>query len=104
MKFLINAHLPRRIVRRLVELGHDALHTMDLPRGNRTSDSFINVASFSRQGIDANRSPVMFHPNKYCIPHNNIPTAFAASYPCYTWRAFHVSTQSTINHCQPPVS
>jgi predicted nuclease of predicted toxin-antitoxin system len=45
MKFLVNAHLPRRIVRRLQELGHDAMHTMDLPLGNRTPDETINEVS-----------------------------------------------------------
>lgn len=51
MKFLVNAHVPRRIVRRLVELGHDATHTMDLPRGNRTSDSFINSLCNSEERV-----------------------------------------------------
>jgi len=41
MKFLIDAHLPRRIARRLIEAGHDALHTLDLPNGNRTTDNEI---------------------------------------------------------------
>ncbi len=45
MKFLVNAQLPRRIVRRLQELGYDAMHTMDLPLGNRTPDETINEVS-----------------------------------------------------------
>lgn len=51
MKFLVNAHLPRRIVKRLVELGHDATHTMDLPRGNRTSDAFITSLCLREQRV-----------------------------------------------------
>lgn len=38
MRFLIDAQLPARLAVRLVELGHDALHTSSLPLGNQTSD------------------------------------------------------------------
>jgi predicted nuclease of predicted toxin-antitoxin system len=31
MKFLVDAHLPRRLVLRLREAGHDAVHRLDLP-------------------------------------------------------------------------
>ena len=31
MKFLVDAQLPRRLVCELVDLGHDAIHTLDLP-------------------------------------------------------------------------
>jgi predicted nuclease of predicted toxin-antitoxin system len=43
MNFLIDAQLPRRLARRFHEAGHDAIHTLDLPDGNRTSDADINV-------------------------------------------------------------
>lgn len=43
MNFLIDAQLPRRLARRLREAGHDALHTLDLPGGNRTPDTEINA-------------------------------------------------------------
>lgn len=36
MKFIVDAQLPRRLARRLQEAGHDAIHTLDLPAGNRT--------------------------------------------------------------------
>ena len=42
MKFLVDAQLPRRLVSRLREAGHEAIHTLDLPLGNRTPDSVIN--------------------------------------------------------------
>jgi predicted nuclease of predicted toxin-antitoxin system len=46
VKFLVDAHLPRRIVYRLCDAGHDALHTLDLPQGNRTPDAeIITIAS-----------------------------------------------------------
>lgn len=41
MKFLVDAQLPRRVARGLVDLGFDAIHTLDLPLQNRTSDSSI---------------------------------------------------------------
>ena len=39
MKFLVDAQLPRRFANWLNEAGHDALHTLDLPRKNSTPDS-----------------------------------------------------------------
>jgi predicted nuclease of predicted toxin-antitoxin system len=47
MKFLVDAQLPRRLVARLREAGHEALHTLDLPLGNRTPDSIINELSLN---------------------------------------------------------
>lgn len=41
MKFLIDAHLPKRLARLLGQLGHDAIHTLDLPEQNRTGDATI---------------------------------------------------------------
>ncbi|WP_300682193.1 DUF5615 family PIN-like protein [Nocardioides sp.] len=41
MKFLVDAQLPRRLARALNELGHDAIHTLDLPKRNATPDSDI---------------------------------------------------------------
>jgi len=45
MNFLVDAHLPRRLARKLQEAGHDAIHTLDLPNGNRSTDSEINEIS-----------------------------------------------------------
>jgi predicted nuclease of predicted toxin-antitoxin system len=41
VKFLIDAQLPRRLALRLRDMGHDALHTRDLPLGNATPDNEI---------------------------------------------------------------
>ena len=41
MKFVVDAQLPRRLVRELVASGHDAIHTLELPLGNRTPDGEI---------------------------------------------------------------
>ncbi len=49
MKFLIDAHLPRRLVYWLRAAGYEVIHTLDLPLGNRTPDSIINELSI-REG------------------------------------------------------
>jgi predicted nuclease of predicted toxin-antitoxin system len=41
VKFLVDAHLPRRLARWLAEHGCDAIHTLDLPAANRTTDPQI---------------------------------------------------------------
>jgi predicted nuclease of predicted toxin-antitoxin system len=41
VKFLIDAQLPHRLARSLGTLGHDAVHTRDLPKGNRTTDAEV---------------------------------------------------------------
>jgi predicted nuclease of predicted toxin-antitoxin system len=51
MKFLVDAQLPRALARRLIEAGHEALHTLDLPRGNRTTDAEINELSLREQYV-----------------------------------------------------
>ena len=49
MNLLVDAHLPRRLVYLLREAGHDVLHTLDLPDGNRTSDIEI-IACADQEG------------------------------------------------------
>jgi len=41
VKFLIDAQLPARLAMFINEAGHDALHTSELPDGNRTTDAQI---------------------------------------------------------------
>jgi len=41
MKFLVDAQLPRRLCAWLREAGYDAIHTLDLPLGNRTPDTAL---------------------------------------------------------------
>lgn len=47
MKFLVDAQLPRRLAAQLSQAGHETLHTLDLPFGNRTTDSAINDLSLN---------------------------------------------------------
>jgi predicted nuclease of predicted toxin-antitoxin system len=49
MRFLLDAMLPRRLARRLIASGHDAVHTFDLQAGNRTIDRDIS-AEADREG------------------------------------------------------
>ena len=41
MKLIVDAQLPRRLAKKLCDLGWDAVHTLDLPDQNRTSDAEI---------------------------------------------------------------
>jgi predicted nuclease of predicted toxin-antitoxin system len=41
VKFLVDAQLPARLAKFLTGKGHDAIHSSDLPDGNRTPDSEI---------------------------------------------------------------
>ena len=45
MNFLVDARLLRRLAYRLRDAGHDELHTLDLPDGNRSPDAQINELS-----------------------------------------------------------
>jgi len=45
VRFLVDAQLPRRLALFLRAEGHDVVHTLDLPEGNRTSDLEINIIS-----------------------------------------------------------
>ncbi len=41
MKFLVDAQLPAKLVQLLRTAGHDAIHTSELPEGNRTTDQAL---------------------------------------------------------------
>ena len=45
MKFLLDAQLPKKLSLFLSYRGHDSLHTLDLPRKNRSKDSELNTFS-----------------------------------------------------------
>ena len=51
MKFLVDAQLPRHLAASLTWSGHDVLHTLDLPSGNRTPNWRINEISVEEQRI-----------------------------------------------------
>ena len=51
MNFLIDAQLPEHMSTWLVEAGHDARHTLDLPLGNRTPDSAIIACAMREKRV-----------------------------------------------------
>jgi predicted nuclease of predicted toxin-antitoxin system len=61
MRFLVDAHLPRRLCAMLVRHGHDAAHTMDLIAGNATKDSAISQLSIDQQRIVVSKDSDFFY-------------------------------------------
>jgi predicted nuclease of predicted toxin-antitoxin system len=55
VNFLVDAQLPRRLVFRLRERGHDAIHTLDLPLANKTTDHQINEISIRELRVVATK-------------------------------------------------
>ena len=51
MNFLVDAQLPRRMTAWLTAAGCDAVHTLDLPDGNRTTDEQINDVADREQRV-----------------------------------------------------
>ncbi len=51
MNFLVDAQLPRRMTAWLTAAGCNALHTLDLSAGNRTSDEQINDLADREQRV-----------------------------------------------------
>jgi predicted nuclease of predicted toxin-antitoxin system len=51
MNFLVDAQLPRRMTAWLAAAGCDAVHTLDLPDGNRTTDEQINDVADLEQRV-----------------------------------------------------
>ena len=51
MNFLVDAQLPRRMAAWLTAAGCDAVHTLDLPDGNRTTDEQINDVADREQRV-----------------------------------------------------
>jgi predicted nuclease of predicted toxin-antitoxin system len=51
MKLLVDAQLPRRLSEFLNGLGHDSVHTLDLPTGNRTTDDEINIRTIAESRV-----------------------------------------------------
>src|SRR5579871_2638333 len=51
MNVLIDAQLPRRMTAWFAAAGFDAVHTLDLPDGNRTTDTQINDLAALEQRV-----------------------------------------------------
>ena len=51
MKFLVDAQLPVHLARFLQTEGYNAIHTKDLPKQNKTTDTEINAVSVQENRI-----------------------------------------------------
>lgn len=51
MNFVVDAQLPRRIAAWLRGSGHEAIHTLELPEANRTSDAAITELADREQRV-----------------------------------------------------
>lgn len=51
MKFIVDAHLPKKLSLLLSWKGYDSLHTLDLPNKNKTKDSEINQISLDEKRV-----------------------------------------------------
>jgi predicted nuclease of predicted toxin-antitoxin system len=51
MNFLVDAQLPRRMTAWLAAAGCNAIHTLDLPDANRTTDEQINDVADQEQRV-----------------------------------------------------
>ena len=51
MKFLIDAQLPIKLSDYLNKKGFDSIHTLELPKGNRSRDDEINAISMQEKRI-----------------------------------------------------
>lgn len=61
MKFLVDAQMPRSLVKRLNEQGHAAIHTLDLPLGNSTPDALMPCHGLARAGLVPTCAPAIHH-------------------------------------------
>ena len=51
MRFLVDAQLPARLAEALTAAGHDAVHTSQLPDGNRATDHQVAEAADSSDRV-----------------------------------------------------
>lgn len=51
MKFIVDAQLPKKLSRYLNEIGFDAVHTLELAKGNKTKDTEIVRISIEEKRI-----------------------------------------------------
>ncbi|CAA6818949.1 MAG: Unknown protein [uncultured Sulfurovum sp.] len=51
MKFIVDAHLPKKLSLLLEWKGHDSIHTLDMPSKNATKDREINQLSLDEKRV-----------------------------------------------------
>jgi len=65
MKFIIDAHLPKKLSYFLDGKGFDSIHTLDLPNKNATKDSEINDLSLKENRIVITKDADFY--NRYLV-------------------------------------
>ncbi len=61
MNFIVDAHVPPGICALLRAAGHDAIHTRELPDGNRTLDKVINEISVQEKRVVVSKDIDFYH-------------------------------------------
>ena len=85
MKFLVDAHFPKKMANWLVENGDDAIHTSDLPEKNNTSDiEIINKAETESRIIITKGSDICNELLKN--PSGKTTSIYTAIHYCHTIR------------------
>ncbi len=51
MKFIVDAHLPKKLSQFLEYRGYDSIHTLELPNKNKTKDKEINQISLDEKRV-----------------------------------------------------
>jgi predicted nuclease of predicted toxin-antitoxin system len=51
MRFIVDAHLPKRLSDLLIEMGYDSIHTFDLIDKNATDDNIIRKISVNESRV-----------------------------------------------------
>jgi len=51
MKFIVDAHIPKKLSLFLEWKGYDSIHTLDLPNKNRSKDNEINQISVDEKRV-----------------------------------------------------
>lgn len=61
MKWIVDAQLPKHLAHWLRHIGEDAVHTLELPDGNRTADSQIRSIAAIEQRIVISKDHDFYH-------------------------------------------
>lgn len=61
MKWIVDAQLPKHLAHWLRYIGEDAVHTLELPNGNRTADNQIRSIATSEQRIVISKDHDFYH-------------------------------------------
>jgi len=82
VNFLVDAQLPARLARQLFDAGHDAIHCLGLPSGNRSSAAEIAAVA------DAGDRVVVTKDRDFRDAHllRGVPGASSGSHPDSTCR------------------